>query len=144
MTGGLRSAPPEALDDDPPVRRCADPVGPPRVSCFATVGEALEVMRDRGTDLLLVEDPGGGTRTIAEVDLLRRIAAPRPGRRARREPVGRLAHPILRLDAGSRCRAAALRVLDGNARLAVLVAEDGVVGFVSAEAILRLLAGVGR
>lgn len=135
------AAPPEVLDDDPLVRRCADRVGPPRISCFATVAEALARLRDRDADLLLVEDPGGGTRTVSEVDVLRRIVAALPDRHVLDEPIGQLARPVLRLDAGLRCAAAARRMLERGERLAILGADGESLGFVTADAVLRLLTG---
>lgn len=140
------AAPPEALDDEPRARACADPIEPLIVQATLRVTTALALMRRRGLDHLVVRDGGHVLRDLSEVALLRRLAAARPEDHARRalEPIGLIARAVPRLPAEMpRCDAVA-ELLAADDDTAILLDDGEPVALLTAGSVMRAIGATGR
>ncbi|GAA4783240.1 hypothetical protein GCM10023200_15850 [Actinomycetospora chlora] len=133
------AAPPEALDDDPPVRVVMSPLGPVEVPSAMRVATALEQLRrlDGGH---LVTRRHGQVRAVAEVDLLRHVleAGARPARLL--DPVGDLARPVSLVGPDLRRSAAAELMLAREDAVLVVAVDGEPCGLLDARTVLHSVA----
>jgi len=127
------AAPPETLDDDPPVGA----IMTPRVVAItpdAPLRTALGLMASGKVRHLPVLDGSRCLGVLVETDLVEAVAVGGPG------TVGPLARPVPMVSAGWRRSAAARAVLEGGVD-AVLVTEDGrLIGILTATDLVTSLA----
>lgn len=140
------AAPPEVLDDEPRAAACADPIEPLTVPATLRVPTALALMHRRGLDHLVVRDGSHPPRVLAEVALLRRLAAAGPEDHARQalEPVGLIARAVPRLPARLPLSAAIAELLAADDDMAVLVDGEEPVALLTAGSVMRALGAAAR
>lgn len=137
------AAPPEALDDDPPVRAimtALDPVEAPRSLRVAT---ALDRLRTLDTGHLLLRCHRR-FRSVGEVDLLRHVleGGARPARLL--DEVSDLARPVTCVGLGMRRSEAAELMLAKGLSVLVVVADGEPCGVLDARTLLHSVARAGR
>jgi CBS domain-containing protein len=140
-TSGHRlAAPPEALDEDPPLSTVMsrDVVA---IDAEARLPTALQVMTTTGVRHLPVLDRGRVLGMLVETDLIQCLAAEgRPFATSVTVPVRQLYRPAPELPSTARVSDAA-RLMSADVSDAVLVTEHGrVLGIVTATDLVRLLA----
>lgn len=132
-------APPEALDDDPPVRVLMTGLGRVEVPGTMRVATALARLRELGADHLVTRSHDQ-VRAVAEVDLLRHVLAggARPTRML--DPVSDLATPVPAVEPGLRRSQAATLMLDRGLGVLVVVADGEPCGLLDAQTVLHSVA----
>jgi CBS domain-containing protein len=136
------AAPPEAVDDDPPITAImsADPV---RVASTARLPTAVHLMASTGIRHLPVMHEERCIGLVVEADLIRRLAvAPGPSVVAIPASLGELVHPGEVVPPTARVSDAARRMHSTGSDV-VLVADDAaLLGIVTATDLIRFVAGV--
>ncbi|GAA4880891.1 CBS domain-containing protein [Actinomycetospora straminea] len=139
VTTAPRAAPPEALDDDQPVRFLMGPIAPVAVPDAMRVSTALQRLRELGAEHLVVRGHGP-VRAVSEVDLLRHLldGGSRPARML--DTVGVLATRVPTVAPSvRRSRAAELMLAEGQGLLLV-VADGEPCGVLDARTLLHSVA----
>lgn len=137
------AAPPETLDEDPPARRCADPLEPLLVPGTLRTTTALHLMHRRGLDHLVVHEGSHPLRVVSEIALLRHLAAAAPGEHERRavDPMGLVARYVPHLPAAMHRSAVIAHLLAHDDDVAVLLDGDRPVALLSPRSVMRSIAG---
>lgn len=137
-TAGL-AAPPETLDDDPPVRAVMSPLPPSEVPATMRVATALDRLRGLETGHLVTRCHGQ-LRVVAEVDLLRHLleGGARPTRML--DPVADLATPAAVVGPELRRSQAADLMLARDDAVLVVVADGEPCGLLDARTVLHSVA----
>jgi hypothetical protein len=135
-----RAAPPEALDDDPPVRLVMSPLDRVEVPPTMRVATALDRVRRLCTEHLVTRC-GGRVRAVGEVDLLRHLrdGGARPARMA--DPVSDLTRPVTTVGPGMRRSRAAELLLAQDPPILVVAVDGAPSGLLDAATVLRSVAG---
>ena len=130
------AAPPETLDDDPPVTALMQRLEPVEVTGTTRVATALHRLRELGADHLIVRT-GDRVGAVSELDLRRHV-----GTGLLTDPVSAVAVPLAPVGCDRRRSAAAALLLDGGRPALVVVAADGSpCGVLDVRAVLRSVAG---
>ncbi|MDD7939524.1 hypothetical protein PHK61_13960 [Actinomycetospora lutea] len=134
-----RPAPPETLDDDPPVRLIMSPLDPVEVPETLRVASALDLVRRLAADHL-VTFCRGRVRALAEVDLLRHLedGGSRPALRV--DPVSDVARPVTTIGSEMRRSRAAELLLTQDPPILVVTVGGRPAGLLDAAAVLRSVA----
>lgn len=134
------NAPPEILDDDPPVTAvmATDVVA---IDASARIPTALDIMASTGIRHLPVVERGRCLGVLVEADLVRCLAqGPGPFGGSVTTTVRQLRRPAPELPATARVSAAA-RLMSADTSDAVLITDRGrILGIVTATDLVRLLA----
>lgn len=137
------AAPPEALDDDPPVRVVMTPLDPVEAPTTLRVATALDRLRALDTGHLLLRCHGR-FRSVDEVDLLRHVleGGARPARLL--DDLSDLARPVTCVGPRMRRSEAAELMLAQGLSVLVVVADGVPCGVLDARTLLHSVARAGR
>ena len=133
------AAPPEALDDDPPVRMVMRPLGPIEVPATMRVIIALDRLKSLGTGHLLIRRHGH-VRAVAEVDLLRHLLEGRARPSHMLNPVSDVSTPVTTVGPEMRRSQAAEQMLPPGRPVLVVVADGKPCGLLDPLTVLHSVA----
>lgn len=130
------AAPPETLDDDPPVRLIMVPIARVEVPPGTRVASALDRLRRLATDHLLIRRDGR-TRALTELELLRHLenGGSRPARMA--DPAWDVARPVATVGPEMRRSRAAELLLSEDPPVLVVTIAGTPCGVLDARTVLR-------
>ncbi|MHC1557801.1 CBS domain-containing protein [Actinomycetospora sp. C-140] len=141
--GTRLAAPPETLDDDPPVRALMSPLAPVEVPATTRVATALDHLRRLDAGHLVLRGHGRLS-TVAEADLLRHALAGGASPARLLDPVSDLARPTESVGPETRRSRAAARMLAHDHPVLIVVADGEPCGVLDARTILHSVAETRR